>query len=212
MKRRFFAAIILLMACIGGTACDGQQAPATETIILIRHGEKTTSELGQLNIRGLNRSLALPQVLIGKYGKPTHIFAPDPADDISTLTHKYAYIRPLATIEPTAIYLGMPVNCQIGFLDIHKLQTELAKPQYAKGTIFIAWEHGMEDLFAKDIMATYSGSDSMVPDWPGNDYDSIFVIRITRSDHHASATFTKDTEGLNDKLTDSFPGPARSGS
>jgi len=50
--------------------------------VLIRHGEKPPGGLGQLTCKGLNRSLALPSLLIGRYGKPDFIFAPDPAQRV----------------------------------------------------------------------------------------------------------------------------------
>jgi len=46
----------------------------TETIIVVRHGEKPPKGLGQLKCRGLNRALALPDVLISKFGQPNYIF------------------------------------------------------------------------------------------------------------------------------------------
>src|SRR5580692_7372024 len=49
-----------------------------ETIVCIRHGEKPPGGLGQLNCRGLNRALALPDVLLKKFGTPQFIFAPNP--------------------------------------------------------------------------------------------------------------------------------------
>jgi hypothetical protein len=66
----------------------------TETIVLVRHGEKPAEGLGQLNCQGLNRALALP-VVIGK------LFARPDAN----------YVRPLATIEPTAIAFALG-RCQ----------------------------------------------------------------------------------------------------
>ncbi|ABU43618.1 hypothetical protein AR158_C072L [Paramecium bursaria Chlorella virus AR158] len=46
-----------------------------KTIVFVRHGEKPYLGLGQLDCKGLNRSLALPDVLISKYGIPTKIYA-----------------------------------------------------------------------------------------------------------------------------------------
>lgn len=214
MSNRLIAAFALAALIIGARVpANAQQAApqnGTETIILIRHGEKTAHELGQLNVRGLNRSLALPDVLVGKYGKPDYLFAPNPSEQINSRDGgTYSYIRPLATIEPTAIKLGMPVNTQIGFTDIQQLQTELTKPQYANSVIFVAWEHLMEDKFAKNVMAAYSKDASVVPDWPGKDFDSIFVIRLAHAGGATTATFTLDHEGLDDKLTDTFPSSAR---
>jgi hypothetical protein len=214
MRKSFIAMLALVSMTFGSLAPvyaqqnGNVQQNTTETIVLIRHGEKTAHELGQLNVRGLNRSLAIPDVLIGKYGKPDYIFAPNPSAQIGARGGaSYSYIRPLATIEPTAIRLGMPVNTQIGFGDIQGLQTELAKPIYANSLIFIAWEHVAEDRFTKNVMTTYAKDDSSVPDWAGNDYDSIFVIRLVRSGNTTTTTFTHDYENLNNKLSDAYPGP-----
>ena len=179
----------------------------TETLILLRHGEKTAHEYGQLSIKGLNRSLALPDVLIGKYGKPDFIFAPNPAAQIHGKNdpNSYSYVRPFATIEPTAIKLGMPVNTQFGFTDIQHLQSELTQPVYANAVVFVAWEHVYLDLFAKNVVKTYGGGDAVVPPWPGSDYDSIFVIRLQHSGDKTTLNFTVDHEGLNDKVSDGYP-------
>lgn len=214
MSKRLIAAFALAALSIGarGQADAPQAAPAqtgTETIILIRHGEKTAHELGQLNARGLNRALALPDILVGKYGKPDYIFAPNPSEQIGSRDGgAYSYVRPLATIEPTAIKLGMTVNTQIGFTQIKELEAELTKPQYASATVFVAWEHGMEDEFAKNVMKDYSKDASVVPDWPGKDFDSIFVLRLTHANGATTAAFTLDHEGLDGKLSDTFPAPA----
>jgi len=194
-----------------GCGLPSHAQQTTETIVLVRHGEKTSTELGQLDARGLNRSLALPDVLIGKYGKPDYIFAPNPSVQINSRNGGVSYIRPLATIEPTAIKLGMPVNTQIGFNNINQLQTELDKPMYSQALVYVAWEHLAEDQFAKNFMKSFGANASVVPDWPGSDYDSIFVIRVVRNGPKATASFTLDHEGLNDKLSNDFPqlAPAR---
>ena len=67
----------------------------------------------------------------------------------------YSYVRPLATIEPTAIRLGMPVNTQIGFLQIAELQQALLQPAYAHSLIFVAWEHIKLYEFAKQMLQSY---------------------------------------------------------
>jgi hypothetical protein len=54
-----------------------------ETIVLLRHGEKPAGGLGQLTCKGLNRALALPSVLIGRFGKPGYIYAPNPSMQVN---------------------------------------------------------------------------------------------------------------------------------
>ena len=105
-----------------------------ETIVMVRHGEKPAAGLGQLSCQGLNRALALPQVIKGKYGKPDVIFAPDPAKQKNDSGTKYDYVRPLATIEPTAIYFGLPVNASIGFSKTDDLRTTISRPGRSAGS------------------------------------------------------------------------------
>jgi hypothetical protein len=115
LKSRFWRRNAVLLFT---TTVVAMPVHAQETIVAIRHAEKPPGGLGQLTCRGLNRALALPKVLIGRFGKPDAIYAPDPADEVMDGSNSYSYVRPLVTIEPTAIALGMPVNTQIGYGDI----------------------------------------------------------------------------------------------
>jgi hypothetical protein len=91
---------------------------AVETIALIRHGEKPHQGLGQLNCQGLNRALALPQIIARRFGKPDFIFTPNPSDRKMDAGVAYDYVRPLATVEPTAISFGLPVDASLRISDI----------------------------------------------------------------------------------------------
>ena len=182
------------------TATAGQ---TVETIVCVRHGEKPHGGLGQLNCRGLNRALALPDVLLAKYGKPQFIFAPNPTEKVDG-NGGYYYVRPLMTIEPTAIRCGLPVNTKFGYTEIKGLEQELKKPAYQNATIFIAWEHGLLDDFAKQMVKHHGGDTKEVLPWPGNDYDTIFVFKITKAAGQESFAFTVDHEHLNN-LSDNCP-------
>src|SRR5215470_1540086 len=98
------------------------RASADETIVFFRHGEKPSGGYGQLTCQGLNRALALPTVLTGMFGKPAYLYAPNPAVKISDPAGSAYYVRPLATIEPTAIRAGVGVNTKYGYTDIASLQ------------------------------------------------------------------------------------------
>jgi hypothetical protein len=171
-------------------------APTVETIVCIRHGEKPHGGLGQLTCRGLNRSLALPKVLLGKYGKPEFIFAPNPEHKVDG-KGGYYYVRPLATIEPTAIRCGLPVNTEFGYDEIQGLESELAKPKYQNAMVFIAWEHGLLDDFAKNMVKDHGKDPKLVPVWQGDEYDMIFVFKVIRENGEKKFSFTVDHEGLN---------------
>lgn len=181
----------------------GQSGRNTETIVCIRHGEKPHDGLGQLTIRGLNRSLALPRVLLGKYGKPQYIFAPNPTQKVDGKPGHY-YVRPLATIEPTAIQCGLPVNTQFGYTEIKDLENELNKTNYQNATVFVVWEHGLLDNFARNMVKDNGDDPKKVPDWSNNEYDMIFVFKRTDLNGKTGFSFTIDHEGLNG-LSDNYP-------
>lgn len=209
MKRHLFSLLFCIAVSVhaadstNAVPGSGQPGPNTETIICIRHGEKPTNGLGQLTIRGLNRSLALPGVLLGKYGKPQYIFAPNPTEKVDGKPG-YFYVRPLATIEPTAIQCELPVNTQFGFREIKDLENELNKTNYANATVFVAWEHGLLDNFARNMVKDNGGDPGDVPDWSNNEYDMIFVFKRTALNGKTGFSFKIDHEGLNG-LSDKYP-------
>jgi hypothetical protein len=182
-------------------------AHAQETIVAIRHAEKPPTSLGQLTCRGLNRALALPKVLIPRYGKPNRIYAPDPGTRVGQLGNlSYSYVRPLMTIEPIAIQLEMPVNALIGFKNVGQLRKELVDPENANSVIYLAWEHVYLNTFAKRLLKAYGKDPSLVPDWSNEDYDRIYVFRIKDVDGKKDLTFSVESQGLNNSLSDTCPG------
>jgi len=146
----------------------------------MRHGEKPPEGLGQLDCQGLNRALALPQILKRKFGIPDYIFAPDPRQQVLDHENLYYYIRPLATIEPTAIRLGKPVNTRFGYKQIAGLQTELTDSHYYNALIFVAWEHNLLVQLARNLVESAGGNPSVVPDWSGTDFDSLYVCNVMK--------------------------------
>ena len=200
---------VVFLLAIGGPVIAQSDAATTasadtnaETIVAIRHGEKPAGGLGNLNCKGLRRALALPDVLLSKYGKPDFIFAPNPIerDDGG----QYNYVRPLVTIEPTAIRCELPVNTDFGYTQIDDLAMELRKVDYQHALIFIAWEHGQLEKLAKLLVAWYGDDPRQVPYWSDRDYDTIFVFRIFRQDGRNMLVFSIDHEALNN-LSDSCP-------
>ena len=218
MKRSTFVQrslrMSLVVVCLFGnlTSCKAQTPTAnSETIVLIRHGEKPAGGLGQLTCKGLNRSLALPSLLIGRYGKPDAIYASNPSVKINDghILPTYSYVRPLATIEPTAIRLGLPVNTNYGYNQITELRRELLQPSYAHSLIFVAWEHIKLREFAEQMLEAYGSNPEQVPEWPNSDYETIYVFHVNQSGKNGvpQATLEIQKEGLDDKLTDTCPGP-----
>jgi hypothetical protein len=203
---KIYVGLRFSLVALAGTAAPFSNAlaaepAATETIVLVRHGEKPALGLGQLDCQGFNRALALPAVIAKNFGKPDVIFAPDPAEAKEDSGKSYDYVRPLATIEPTAIALGMPVDTSIGVSKIDDLRQRLEEPANKNAFILVAWEHHYIVDLARNLMADGHGDVATVPDWKGSDFDSIYIVRITTTDTGTSATFEQGHEGLDGQPT-----------
>jgi hypothetical protein len=200
MRPRLSAACTLLFLL---TATAGV-ASAQQTLVFFRHGEKPSGGLGQITCQGLNRALALPAVLAAKFDRPSYLYAPNPAVKITDPAGSFYYVRPLATIEPTAIQLGLSVNTGYGYTDIKGLQNILIRTSKANTTIFVAWEHVQLQKVVQNIMNAYGGG-AAVPAWTSGDYDSLYIVRVNYAGGTITATFERDREGLNGQPT-SCPG------
>jgi len=194
MRQRFIGlATFLILASV-------IDARAEQTIVFMRHGEKPSGGYGQLTCQGLNRALALPDVLLTKFGKPTYLYAPSPAVQIVDSAGSFYYVRPLATIEPTAVRVGMNVRTKYGYTDIATLEAALITSSKADSTIFVAWEHAYLQKVVQNIMNDYGGG-ATVPAWVTGDYDTLFVVRVQYAGETITARFSKDQEGLNGQPT-----------
>ena len=195
----------LATATFANTAMTAASQPpptttTTSTLVFFRHGEKPTGGYGQLTCQGLQRALALPSVLISRFGNAQYVFAPNPTVMVPDAAGSFYYVRPLATIEPTAIRLGLPVNVRYGYNDRAGLEAELTAPAYAGATVFIAWEHQYLHLIVQDLMNDYGGG-APVPAWTFGDYDSLYIVRLTTTNGVRTAQFTREYEGLNNLPT-----------
>jgi hypothetical protein len=208
-KTAVVAALSWSVSLVGGNA--GQSEEPVETIVFIRHGEKPEGGFGQLNCQGLNRALALPPIIAKSFGRPDAIFAPNPShpkEDAGTL---YDYVRPLATIEPTAIWFGLPVDVSIDFQDKMGLQAALENRHMPDHDVFVlvAWEHRQIAAIVRGLLAAHRADAEMmqkVKDWDRSDFDSMYVVAITGT----KARFDQKHEGL-DGLPAACPGSSGSG-
>jgi hypothetical protein len=168
--------------------------------VFMRHGEKPSGGYGQLTCQGLNRALALPDVLLGSFGKPNYVYAPNPAVKMSDPAGSFYYVRPLATIEPTAIRTGVSVNAGYAYNDVTGMRSILITSAKANATIFVAWEHEYLVKIVQSIMKAYGGG-AAVPAWTSGDYDALYVVRVSYGSMGPTARFERDREGLNGRST-----------
>ena len=190
--------------CAGALALPAAQAADghSETLVFVRHGEKPAKGYGQLNCQGLNRALALPAVIAAKFGKPDAIYAPDPGQQKDDSGHPYYYVRPLATIEPTAIQFQMPVQTPYGYAQIDRLGTALVDPANRGKLIVVAWEHKLIVQLLRQMLSAHGGNAADVPNWQSDDFDSIYIVRLDWQNGAARASFRHDRQGLDGRPTD----------
>jgi hypothetical protein len=192
---------LFLSLLVAASAC-AHAADNIETLVFVRHAEKPPTGLGQLSCKGLNRSLALPAVIAAKYGKPDAIYAPDPGERKDDGGQPYYYVRPLATIEPTAIQFGLPVQTPYGYSQIAALGGALIDPKWRDRTVLVAWEHREIEELVRQIVGAHGGNASDVPQWQSADFDSIYVVRIDWSGDTPRASFSHEREDLNGRADD----------
>lgn len=199
MKRQSEGTLAVVAITLLALTLDGTPAwsdDAAETIVFVRHGEKPDKGLGQLDCRGLNRALALPPVIAKTFGRPSAIFAPDPSQQKEDDGVSYDYVRPLATIEPTAIFFGLPINASFGFSNTNGVRAAIELPLYRNAVVLVAWEHRQIETMARALLAAHGGDPALVPKWDKDDFDSIYVVTLTGTGDAAKAKFAHEREGL----------------
>lgn len=187
LKKRSLLSLLLLILFQSAFA-----AREIETIVIFRHAEKPTFDFGQLKCKGLNRSLLLPQMLIQRFGKPDYLFAPYPY-----WRGFYYYVRALVTLEPTAIFLKMPVSTPYYYHEIDRIADTLLSKKYHNALLFVTWEHKNITRIAKKIMSLTGYDPKQIPTWASSDFDSLYVFEIDWRVHPARVTFQHQQQNLN---------------
>jgi len=188
----FFPALMLtsaLLLSLESSESRAQPVDGTQTLIFLRHAEKPAGGLGQLNCQGLNRAIDLASLLPEKFGKANYVFAANPTRNVEEgeFDNSYSYIRPLMTISPSAIKLGLPVNIEFSANDTSALADELLHDRYHNSIIYTAWSHGyLPELINKVAREAVGEKRTITDDWASNDFDSLYVLTLTW--HNGKAT------------------------
>ncbi|KIK83328.1 histidine phosphatase family protein [Pseudomonas koreensis] len=210
-KHRAYVALPSLLAVsaltlsLESSQIRAQPVDGTQTLIFLRHAEKPAGGLGQLNCQGLNRAIELSTLLPEKFGKADYVFAADPTRNVEEgeLDNSYSYIRPLMTISPAAIKLGLPVNIEFSANDTSDLARELTEDKYHNATIYTAWSHGyLPELINKVAGNAVGEKQTITDDWASGDFDSLYVLTLTWHNGKASLQSHSYKQGLdNGKAT-----------
>jgi hypothetical protein len=162
--------------------------PNATKIMVIRHAEKPTGNIGgvkesgdssahALIVRGWQRAGALACLFAPARGPlqdpllatPDVLFASAPSDDSNPNNTKSR--RPEETLTSLAQLLNLPIN-----LDFSKGQEKslVAAALASRGTVLIAWQH--ENISA--IANAIPGGEQAPQKWPGNRFDVVFVFTL----------------------------------
>lgn len=166
-----------------------QPVDGTQTLVFLRHAEKPGEGLGQLNCQGLSRALDLASVLPERFGDADYVFAANPSRHVEEGSQdlRYSYIRPLMTITPSAIRLGLPVNIDYSANDTDALADELLSNKYRNATVYTAWSHGYLPELINTVAGKALGQERVITeDWSGDDFDTLYVLTLTWHDGKAT--------------------------
>ncbi len=168
---------------------------ATWHLVFIRHAEKPSAGLGQLNCTGLQRALRLPEALLKLSPPPQRLIVPDPGIYKMDHGHSYAYVRPLATLEPAAVRFALPLEAHLGYADVKGLVAQLQQlPDHS--VVWIAWEHHYLIDTERELMHQWQQS-IIIPDWPDQEYDRVDLIDVTQTPAGWQVVFHQAQEQLN---------------
>ena len=192
------AGLVLAGLALPTSSAWAEPMPATETILFIRHGEKSPDGYGQLSCKGLNRALALADRLQSRFGTLDAVFAPDPSKqkmDGGALA--YDYVRPLATVEPTAIRFGLPVHAALAMRRRTSCWPPSRSPTSATPRFSSPGNTTRLQALVPQLIKSLGGDPGIVPEWRGGDFDSIWRVTITRrADGQAHAVFAHEHQDL----------------
>ncbi|MGV6395248.1 hypothetical protein ACTUVN_000280 [Pseudomonas caspiana] len=184
-----------------GRGVHAEPKNGTQTLVFMRHAEKPSMGLGQLNCQGLNRAIDLSDLLPRQFGKANFIFAANPSRHVEEGEGdlSYSYLRPLMTVGPSAIKLGLPINIEYGANDTSALADELMRDKYHDSTIYTAWSHGYLPELINKVAEEASGKKiTLLDDWTGDDFDSVLVLTLKWSNGKATLDYENYKQGLND--------------
>jgi hypothetical protein len=165
-----------------------------ETVYLIRHAEAHPTswwEEGNYVAAGQWRALDLPNALRGKI-RPDQVYSIDPAQvipskDSASGNSAWSYVRPSLTVEPYAIANGLPFNLAASFDMSDQNPPQLSTiasnfffngGQFSNQTLLVAWEHDHIPPTVNALLASYHSKVQPVPNWPDNDYDTIWTVKL----------------------------------
>jgi len=145
-------------------SASGNKDSTVLKVYIIRHGEKPKKG-DNLSCAGLNRALALMDVLKKKVGKPDYTYVPT----INT-GQKTSSVRMFQTVTPFAVREDLHINSQFAETDSTGAAADVL---LKRGVVLMVWEHGNIPPLARALGAPVTGI------WNPKDFDSIWILSYT---------------------------------
>ena len=150
-------------------------------IIILRHAEKTgidtdpgLSQAGELRAAAL--SIAVPQY----FGRIDHVIAAQSTE------HS---VRPLRTVEPLALELGIRVQQRWKTAQYRDLATALfSEPEFEQRQVLVCWRHKTLQQVAFALGAAEAEA------WPETEYNQTWVVELS-GDHSTLRTLYQQLDG-----------------
>ncbi len=179
-------ALLGLVCCgLSGWAAPAQAPQPPATILLIRHAEKLTDGRPDLSTIGFERAKLIPQLFGGSGAAAPHNL---PRPDFLFATHVSKNSnRPVETITPLSVALGLAISSEVADKDFATLAKELLSGKYAGKVVLVAWHHGSIPGFARAL-----GAVPPYDPWPETQFDRVWRIDYVGG----KATLTDLPQGL----------------
>jgi hypothetical protein len=162
---------------------------ASETLYIVRHGDAHPLQYwsdGNLICAGDWRALDLPNALRGKIS-PTEVYSGDPAQT-SPGTEGFAWsaVVPALTVEPYAIANNLPYDLAASFNGNDSVSasnyffTDLSDGRLGNKTALLGYAYQQIPPMVNALIESYfpSGGQPTAPDWPSDDYDTIWTVKL----------------------------------
>lgn len=164
-----------------------------QTVYFIRHAEAHPQSYWSDNNyvgAGQWRALDLPNALRGKIS-PQQVVSADPSQfsqGTGTISSPggsyYSSVAPSLTAEPYAIANNLPYTLAASFqLSDQNAAQETSDFLFTRGTfsnqtVLVAWVYQQIAPTVNALLASYHGNGPPAPNWPDNDYDSIWTVTL----------------------------------
>jgi len=173
-----------------GDAVKPSGINSSETIYIVRHADAHPLDYwtdGNIVCAGQWRALDLPNALRGKIS-PDQVYSIDPAQTSpGTEGFSWSSVAPSLTVEPYAIANNLPYDLAASFeiTDSNAASnfffTDLTGGDFSNHTVLVGWAYNFVQPTVQALVSSYfadGGTPPAVPDWPGNDYDTIWTVTL----------------------------------